>query len=135
MQQGMVLLEEGVTGRMLVKQTSGCGVMKRVKDGPAADVLTPDQPEVGTYAQMLLMLDLTPIVGARYRTIDVGLTQVDWVSDGTTWRNITPILVTGSPLGVITAPIGCWAINTSGGAATTLYIKEAAAGATGWVAK
>lgn len=41
----------------------------------------------------------------------------------------------GSPNGVVTAPPGSLYSNTSGGASTTLYVKESGAGNTGWVAK
>ena len=42
---------------------------------------------------------------------------------------------TGSPEGVITAGIGSLFINKSGGAGTTLYVKESGTGNTGWVGK
>lgn len=42
---------------------------------------------------------------------------------------------TGSPESVVTAPAGSLYLNGSGGAATTLYIKESGSGNTGWVAK
>ena len=42
---------------------------------------------------------------------------------------------TGSPETVITAPVGSLYTNTTGGAGTTLYIKESGTGNTGWVAK
>lgn len=42
---------------------------------------------------------------------------------------------TGSPETVVTAPIGSLYVNVSGGAGTTLYVKESGAFATGWVAK
>jgi hypothetical protein len=45
------------------------------------------------------------------------------------------IVVTGTPEGVVTAPIGSLATRTDGGPATTLYIKESGSGNTGWVAK
>jgi hypothetical protein len=41
----------------------------------------------------------------------------------------------GSPEGVITAPVGSLYTRTNGGAGTTLYVKESGAGNTGWVAK
>lgn len=42
----------------------------------------------------------------------------------------------GSPEGVVTANIGCQYINTSGGASTTIWVKEAGDGLnTGWTAK
>lgn len=41
----------------------------------------------------------------------------------------------GTPEGSLTAPVGSMYTDTSGGAGTTLYIKESGAGNTGWVAK
>jgi hypothetical protein len=41
----------------------------------------------------------------------------------------------GTPEAVVTAPVGSLYTNTSGGASTTLYVKETGAGNTGWVAK
>lgn len=42
---------------------------------------------------------------------------------------------TGSPEGVVTAPVGALYSNTTGGANTTLYVKESGVGNTGWIAK
>lgn len=42
---------------------------------------------------------------------------------------------TGTPEGVVTAPVGSIYSRTDGGAGTTLYIKESGTGNTGWVAK
>ena len=41
----------------------------------------------------------------------------------------------GSPEGVVTAPVGSLYTNRSGGAITTLYVKESGVGNTGWIAK
>lgn len=41
----------------------------------------------------------------------------------------------GTPEGVVTAPVGSLYTRTDGAAATTLYVKETGAAATGWVAK
>ncbi len=41
----------------------------------------------------------------------------------------------GSPETVVTAPIGTLYLQTDGGAATTLWVKESGAAAVGWVAK
>jgi hypothetical protein len=41
----------------------------------------------------------------------------------------------GTPEGVVTAPVGSLFTRTDGGAATTLYVKESGTGSTGWVAK
>lgn len=49
---------------------------------------------------------------------------------GITWTKGT-----GSPEGVVTAPIGSLYSNISGGATTTLYVKTSGAGNTGWTAK
>lgn len=42
---------------------------------------------------------------------------------------------TGTPEGVVTAPVGWLFLRSDGGAATTLYVKESGTGNTGWVAK
>ena len=41
----------------------------------------------------------------------------------------------GTPEGAVTAAVGSLYTNTTGGAGTTLYVKESGAGNTGWVAK
>lgn len=41
----------------------------------------------------------------------------------------------GDPEGSVVAPVGTLFLRTDGGAATTLYVKESGANATGWVAK
>lgn len=53
-----------------------------------------------------------------------------WNDTGAYWRTGT-----SSPEGVYTAPVGSMYTNTSGGAGTTLYVKESGTGNTGWVAK
>ncbi len=59
--------------------------------------------------------------------------------DGTRLRNgftFNRVLQgTGSPEGVVNAPIGQTYINISGGANTTFYVKESGTGNTGWIAK
>lgn len=42
---------------------------------------------------------------------------------------------TGSPEGVVTAPVGTLYLNSTGGAGTTLYVKESGTGNTGWIGK
>lgn len=42
---------------------------------------------------------------------------------------------TGSPEGVVTAPVGTLYLRSDGGANTTLYVKESGSGNSGWVAK
>jgi hypothetical protein len=42
---------------------------------------------------------------------------------------------TGTPQGVVVAPVGTLFLRTDGGASTTLYVKESGVGNTGWIAK
>jgi hypothetical protein len=42
---------------------------------------------------------------------------------------------TGSPEGVVTAPVGSFYSRTDGGTGTTFYVKEVGSGNTGWTAK
>jgi hypothetical protein len=52
------------------------------------------------------------------------------------WNNNISINVgTGSPEGVVTAPIGSLYLRTDGGAGTSLYVKQTGTGNTGWVGK
>lgn len=50
---------------------------------------------------------------------------------------VTPTIYsgTGSPESAVTAPMGSLYLNLSGGASTTLYVKQSGTGNTGWVAK
>lgn len=49
---------------------------------------------------------------------------------GVTW-----VSGTGSPEGVVTAPVGSLFSRTDGGAGTSLYVKESGSGNTGWAGK
>jgi len=53
----------------------------------------------------------------------IGATGVFWTSG------------TGTPEGVVTAPVGSLYTRTDGGATTTLYVKTSGVGNTGWTAK
>lgn len=62
------------------------------------------------------------------------------VSGGIPAWSATPSLTyhrfgSGTPEGVVTAPVGAIYSRTDGGAGTSLYVKESGAGNTGWVAK
>jgi len=55
----------------------------------------------------------------------------DWAGFQSRYHRIS----SGSPEGVVTAPVGALFSRTDGGAGTTLYVKESGSGNTGWVAK
>lgn len=55
----------------------------------------------------------------------------DWAGVQSRYHRIS----SGSPEGVVTAPVGCLFSRIDGGAGTTLYVKESGSGNTGWVAK
>jgi hypothetical protein len=52
-------------------------------------------------------------------------------------RKTNPLLLsgTGTPEGVVAAPVGTLYSRLDGGAGTTLYVKETGTGNTGWDAK
>jgi hypothetical protein len=65
---------------------------------------------------------------------------IGWVCSASgnagTWIKVTtPATGSGSPEGVLVAPIGTLYTNLSGGASTTLYVKTSGTGNTGWTAK
>jgi hypothetical protein len=59
---------------------------------------------------------------------------VDVPADGPPLRPTRTLEGTGSPEGVVTAPVGKTYSRADGGAGTTLYVKESGTGNTGWVA-
>lgn len=68
-------------------------------------------------------------------SIDVSGKQPDyWITEGNIYAPLK-LKGTGTPEGSVVADIGTTFINLSGGAGTTLYIKESGTGNTGWVAK
>jgi hypothetical protein len=83
----------------------------------------------------------TPTFGAALEVTDDGVTRArgglevtgavySGSTSGPSWTSGT-----GSPEGVVAAPVGSMYSRTDGGPGTTLYVKEQGAGNTGWVAK
>jgi hypothetical protein len=87
--------------------------------------------------------DLSPAAGSNRATFDRGTFNGTWydnyahVPGGSDFGNFVGVLQgTGSPEGVVYANIGVLYVNLSGGAGTTLYVKQANnAAPTGWVGK
>lgn len=74
--------------------------------------------------------DVQQLVVTLYDFLRRVVTSVNALDDARVLRGI------GSPEGVVTAKIGRLYVNASGGAATTLYVKESGdMTKTGWVAK
>lgn len=69
--------------------------------------------------------DLAAFIGERLSPLSAQTRQL----------RATVIEGTGSPEGVVTAPVGTLYVNRAGGAGSTLYVKETGAEATGWTAK
>ncbi len=63
---------------------------------------------------------------------EFGLVRID---DATSTATNKMFFGAGSPLNVVTAPIGSVYFQSDGGAGTTFWVKEAAVDATGWVGK
>lgn len=61
--------------------------------------------------------------------------QADNNGEITLFGGVKIITGSGDPNGVKTAPAGSFYLNTGGGAAQTLWVKESGAGNTGWIAK
>jgi hypothetical protein len=85
-------------------------------------------------------LNLTDIVFENNQNEDLSETLTEVLRLGFTGNIVKsggPLWAsgTGSPEGVVTAPIGSFYSRTDGGAGTSFYIKESGTGNTGWVAK
>jgi hypothetical protein len=76
---------------------------------------------IGTTVYAGYMLDV-PNNPARFQSVTIGSSTV--IKTGS-----------GSPEGVVTAPIGSLYTRTDGSAGSTLYVKESGSGNTGWSAK
>ncbi|MEY2886280.1 MAG: Gordonia phage Sour [Actinomycetota bacterium] len=64
------------------------------------------------------------------------VSQIEWRASAFKFNQGPTITTgTGTPEGVVTAPIGSLHLRTDGGASTTLYVKQSGTGNTGWVAK
>lgn len=87
--------------------------------------------------------DFSPAAGSNLAAFDRGTLNGTWydhyahVPGGSTYGNFVGVLTgTGSPEGVVYANIGTLYVNLSGGAGTTLYVKQANnAAPTGWAGK
>ena len=110
------------------------------RDGPSRDLLfqNPDLDDVEHLfkfgANGGTEWALTPGLGAALR---VGTTALPLVSVAARRVDIGGFGAfiesgTGSPEGVLTAPVGSLWLRSNGGAGSTLYVKESGAGNTGW---
>lgn len=76
------------------------------------------------------------LIGLQDMSQGTGTFSRSTSTGGTQTLTQVPLYVgSGSPAGVVTAPVGSLYVNTAGGANTTLYVKESGTGNTGWVAK
>lgn len=81
----------------------------------------------------------TAISAAALNQIEAGIVSAAVVADSSqTQANTLSAFFrigTGSPEGIVTAPVGTLFFRTDGSAGTTLYVKEIGSGNTGWTAK
>jgi hypothetical protein len=71
-----------------------------------------------------LDVDRELVVGGAGKTLRIGTATSPLITSGS-----------GTPEGVVTAPIGSLYQRSDGGAGTSLYVKESGTGNTGWIAK
>lgn len=82
-------------------------------------------------ATLIPTTDNTVSLGtASYRWASLAAKQISPGAGTAIWTSSS-----GSPEGVLTAPVGSLYTRTDGGAGSTLYVKESGSGNTGWVAK
>lgn len=99
----------------------------------------------GTIQYVTLNLIATLLDASSVSAVDLGTPTATLDFNGTTIRfnndriQLGSTLVdvrtgSGSPEGIVTAPVGSLFLRNDGSSGTTLYIKESGAGNTGWVA-
>lgn len=91
--------------------------------------------EIGINFSSATGIDVVVIGNKNNCVIPVNGGNGPHIKYGVHGNNMFKLVGTGSPEGVVTAPVGSEYTNTSGGAATTLYIKTSGTGNTGWTAK
>lgn len=122
-----MLFEDIATKKYSVGNTAGGGTSFTITDESLALV----RLLIGSTGSVLPGANNTQPLGAlATRWSDVFATQFTMGSSG-----IVRTSGSGTPEGVITAPIGSEYINTSGSAGTYKYSKRSGAGSTGWVAE
>lgn len=95
-----------------------------------------DQPAGGSADAGLVVGDATVPVG-RWSIFN-GSARKSLFAAGIQWGTSSgpqDLFGTGTPEGVIAAPVGSTYRRTDGGAGTSFYVKESGAGNTGWIAK
>lgn len=110
----------------------------RIFTGPSSPVGLPvESPYFGGYGSFvhgdLFIITSTTSTGDIYE-YHVGSGEGEWVQIVSKW-GMNMYQGTGTPNGAVTATPGSMYRNLSGGAGTTLYVKESGAGNTGWVGK
>lgn len=91
--------------------------------GTTMEVSLADSGTAGTYAKVVTDSKGRVVAGAALQTTDMP-TTLQLIHSGI-----------GSPNGVVVAEPGALYLNQSGGANTTLYVKESGSSNTGWIAK
>jgi hypothetical protein len=119
--------------------------------GGSAPVVKPGSPALPAYGKGGDVIIVGGAGGAFYGDAHVKLGKAAHLWPNTDGINGQPITTdgagtlgfngpqlfngTGTPEGSVTAPIGSLYTDSTGGAGTTLYVKESTTGNTGWVAK
>ncbi len=83
-------------------------------------------------------LTLTNAAGSTAATLPTGSNTLNFTNPPTVATTRTMVAAytgSGSPNSVVTAGVGSIYINSAGGSATTLWVKESGTGNTGWVGK
>ena len=119
--------------RLLVGRWADCALTIAAGNGASSFIYFGDNDleSVGSieYDHATNYMRFATNLGERLRITSLG-NIVKGGSSGPLWASGT-----GSPEGVVTAPIGSYYSRTDGGTGTSFYVKESGTGSTGWVAK
>ena len=116
---GTVTLTNNATNHVVVLRSTGA---------VSVSTATTDWNNAGAYARVYRITTLSGVVTAT-EDHRAGPFGVHGFGPGVVLRG------SGTPEGVVTAPIGVMFQRSDGGAGTSLYVKESGAGNTGWVGK
>lgn len=128
----------GTAAYAVFRDWDGSGIelrVPRVGPGTTPGTMISITPGIGTSAYWATRTDILLIPNLRVRVTDVGTWGSDWIVVNGALVPDGPIYHNATPEAAVTAPVGSLCVRTTGGAVTTLYVKESGTGNTGWVAK
>lgn len=135
-----IVLARGSTSVATIVGSSATLTASSASQSMMAVTPTVNQSGTASYVALLVNATETSTGSGSKSLIDAqvgGSSKFKADNAGRVTLNNGPMVIpgTGTPEGVVTAPVGSLFLRSDGGAGTSHYVKESGSGNTGWVAK